>query len=58
MQDLQAQLPRGEGIDSWVLGADQGMRFSGRLVVPSSCREELMKEFHCSSMAVHPANTK
>ncbi|KAL7208062.1 hypothetical protein ACSBR1_029925 [Camellia fascicularis] len=37
---------------------DQSVRYRDRLFVPESCREEVLREFHHSRLAVHPGGTK
>ena len=38
--------------------SEHGVRFKGRPLVPTSCRGEVLKEFHHSHLAVHPDGTK
>ena len=37
---------------------DQSVRYCDCLFVPESCREEVLREFHHSRLAVHPGGTK
>ena len=39
-------------------GADRRLTFQRRLVVPAPLREEVMREFHTSRVAVHLRGTK
>ena len=38
--------------------SDLSVRYLDRLFVPESCREEVLREFHHSRLAVHPGGTK
>ena len=42
----------------WRKDLDDALRYRGRLVVPSSLCEEVLKEFHCSRLVVYPGQTK
>ena len=44
----------------WAIHIDGSLRYRGRVVVPQSTdlREEILREFHCSRLAVHPVGTK
>ena len=44
--------------EGWTFDSDQGLKFRGRSFVPTSCREDVLKEFHHSKLAVHPGSTK
>ncbi|KAL7207570.1 hypothetical protein ACSBR1_029504 [Camellia fascicularis] len=37
---------------------DQSVRYLDRLFVPESCKEEVLREFHHSRLAVHLGGTK
>ena len=55
---IRAKLVMGEEQPGWVLHSDQGLKFQGKLFVPMSCRQEVLREFHHSRLAVHPGGTK
>ena len=46
--------------EGWEIHTYGSLRYRGRVVVPQSAdlREEILREFHCSSFAVHPGGTK
>ena len=44
--------------DRWTSSDEQGLRFAGRLYVPLSCRDDVMREAHHSRLTVHPGSTK
>ncbi|MGI4568745.1 Ty3/Gypsy family RNase HI domain-containing protein, partial [Klebsiella pneumoniae] len=46
------------GLDRWVMSDDLGLRFQKRLFVPSSMRDEVLRESHHSRLVVHPGGTK
>ena len=41
-----------------MIHADSSLRYLGRLFVPSSCQDAILREFHHSPLAVHPGGTK
>ncbi|GFS34403.1 hypothetical protein Acr_00g0033850 [Actinidia rufa] len=55
---VRDKLVMGEEQPGWVLHLDQGLKFQGKFFVPMSCRQEVLKEFHHSRLAVHPEGTK
>lgn len=55
---IQAQIEAGELSEDWTEGVEHELRFQGRLIVPPSLREDVMREFHHSCLAVHPGGTK
>ncbi|GFY95611.1 hypothetical protein Acr_10g0009960 [Actinidia rufa] len=62
-QDVEAKtiydrIARGVGPTCWVLHSDRGLRYKSRLFVPLSCRDDVLREFHHSRLAVHPGGTK
>ncbi|GFY97535.1 hypothetical protein Acr_12g0000760 [Actinidia rufa] len=62
-QDVEAKticdrISRGIGPTDWVLHEDQGLRYKFRLFVPLSSRNDVLREFHHSRLAVHPGGTK
>ncbi|XP_061993237.1 uncharacterized protein LOC133711082, partial [Rosa rugosa] len=52
--------PDVEGPSEWATRADGGLRFRGRLYVPSvdNLKEEVMREAHRSRYTIHPGGTK
>ena len=50
----------GTGDEGCAIHTDGSLRYRGWVVVPqlTSLREEILKEFHCSHVAVHPGRTK
>ena len=50
----------GTGDEGWTIHTDDIFRYRGRVVVPQSTdlREEILREFHCSRLVVHPGGTK
>ena len=46
--------------EGWAIHTDGSLRYRGRVVVPQSTElwEEILREFHCSRLAVHPSGTK
>ena len=46
------------GLEGWKVCSDQGLRYQDRLFVPPNCRDDVLREFHSSSFAVHPGGTK
>ena len=51
-------IARGVGPTDWVLHSDQGLRYKSRLFVPLSSRDDVLREFHYSRLAIHPRGTK
>ncbi|XP_059627625.1 uncharacterized protein LOC132270465 [Cornus florida] len=48
----------GDTVKDWTLHTDGGLQFRGLLVVPTVCREDVLREFHTSRFTVHPVGTK
>ena len=48
------------GDKGWVIHTNGSLRYRGGVVVPQSTylREEILREFHCSSFAMHLGGTK
>ena len=44
--------------EGWTFDSDQDLKFRGRSFVPTSYREDVLREFHHSKLAVHPGSTK
>ena len=42
----------------WSLGAQNELKYRGRLYVPTEMRDEVLKELHNSPLAVHPGGNK
>ena len=57
---IKTGLTAGEEFPKWMLRADGVLTYDGRVFVPKdlSLREEVLKEHHGSSFAVHPRGTK
>ena len=55
---FRAKFLNGEAPMGWMIHTDQSVRFQGKLFVPLSCRDEILREFHHSPLAVHPGGTK
>ena len=57
---IKTGLEAGEEFPYWTVHSDGSLRYAGRIFVPSDeeLREEVLKEHHCSSFAVHPGGTK
>ena len=48
------------GEEGWTIHIDGSLRYRGRVVVPplTDLREEILREFHCSQLVMHPGGTK
>ena len=57
---IRDRVQSGTGDESWTVHADGSLRYRGRVVVPrlTDLREEILREFHCSRLVVHPGGTK
>ena len=55
---LREEIKRGEQSKDWTVGPDSGVRYHDRLVVPVRMREEVMRDFHSSRLAIHLGDTK
>ena len=44
----------------WAIHTDGCLRYRGQVLVPqlTDLREEILREFHCSRLAVHPGGMK
>ena len=58
MGTTKDRIARGVGPTDWVLHSDQGLRYKSRLFVPLSSRDDVLREFHHSRLAVYPGGTK
>ena len=56
-QKFVAKATRGKS-NVWSLGAQNELRYRGRLYVPTEMRDEVLKELHNSPLAVHPGGNK
>lgn len=45
-------------VHNWTLDSDGNVYLSGKLYVPATCREEVLKEFHKSRFTVYLESTK
>ena len=57
MQKFVARAIRGKS-NVWSLGAQNELRYRGRLYVTTEIREEVLKELHNSPLAIHPGGNK
>ena len=57
---LRDRLQSGTGDEGWSIHSDGSLRYRGRFVVPqlADLRQEILREFHCSSFFVHLGGTK
>src|SRR3954467_4730652 len=53
-----ARLMEGHVLIGWSLDQEGYLLRDGRIYVPAACREEVLREHHCSRFAVHPGSTK
>ena len=60
IMSIRYRVQVGMGDEGWVIHTDGSLRYRGGIVVPqlAKLREEILREFHCSSFAVHPGGTK
>jgi len=56
--DLIARCYAGTAPHGWVVDPQGCLLFGGKPFVPTDLRKEVMKEFHCSRVSVHPGSTK
>lgn len=57
-QNVQGRILSGKPVENWHMSTDGALRYSRRLFVPLHCRDEVLREFHHSRLAVHPRGTK
>ena len=57
-QRVRSRLAQGETLSDWCVDADQYLLFGGGVYVPEAIREEILREFHNSTFAIHPGSTK
>ena len=57
---IRDRVQSGTGDEGWTIHADGIIRYRGRVVVPqlTGLREEILREFHCSRLAMNPGGTK
>ena len=57
---IRDRVQLGTGDEGWTIHADGSLRYRGRVVVSQliDLREEILREFHCSRLVVHPGGTK
>ena len=60
LENVIAQLVKGEVDENWSIHVDGSVRFKGRLGVPRNVelRNELLAEAHRAKYTIHPGNTK
>src|SRR4051812_41032576 len=57
-RDVGERMATGLGSLDWSIDSEDSLLFGGRLYVPETCREEVLKEFHCLRFAIHPGGNK
>ena len=57
---IRDRVQSGTSDEGWTVHADGSFRYRGRVVVPqlTDLREEILREFYCSRIAVHLGGTK
>ena len=58
VESLREKISSGKVEKGLTVYPDLSVRYRDRLFVPKSCREEVLREFHHSRLAVHPEGTK
>ena len=58
VESLREKISSGKVEKGLIMYSDLSVRYRDRLFVPESCREEVLREFHHSRLAVHPGGTK
>ena len=53
---IRDRVQSGMGDEGWTIHTDGSLGYRGRVVVPqlTDLREEILREFHCCRVAVHP----
>ena len=57
-QTMRTRMAEGSRTPGWTLQEGGGLRFMGRLYVPTTLRADVLREAHHSKLAVHPGGTK
>ncbi|XP_058202780.1 uncharacterized protein LOC131317231 [Rhododendron vialii] len=57
-KEFRTKFLSGNAREGWIFHAGQSLRYQGKLFIPISCWEEILREFHHSPLAVHPGGTK
>ena len=57
---IRDRVQSGTGEEGWTIHIDGSLRYRGRVVVPqlTDLRGEILREFHCSRLVVHPGGMK
>ena len=57
---IRDRVHSGTDDEGWTVHEDGSLRYRGRVVVPhlTYLREEILREFHCSRIALRPSGTK
>ena len=57
---IREKVQLGTGDEGWANHTEGSLRYRGRVAVPqlTDLREEILSEFHCSRIAVHPGGMK
>ena len=58
VESLREKISNGKAEKGSTVYPDLSVRYRGRLFVPESCREEVLREFHHSRLAVQAGGTK
>lgn len=56
--EISRQINSGVEVRDWALDDEGNLYLSKKLFVPIACRDEVLKELHSFSFAVHPGSTK
>ena len=57
---IRDRVQSGKGDEGWTIQEDGSLQYRGQVVVPqlTDLREEILREFHCSRLAMHQGGTK
>ncbi|XP_057459254.1 uncharacterized protein LOC130749915 [Actinidia eriantha] len=55
---FRARVTSDEAMDGWTFSPDSGLRYRSRPFVPLAIRDDVLRDFHHSRLAVHPGGTK
>ena len=60
ISSIENQVQSGTCDEGWAIHTNGSLRYRGWVVVPqlTDLREEILKEFHCSRIVVHPSGMK
>lgn len=57
-RSMREKITIGLSLPDWSLAPEGALLLGGKLYLPEECREEVLKEFHCSRFAIHPGGNK